>query len=115
MPLLFITIFVVRRLYVAIIAGFLGSYPMLQIFLTLIINTIVLIWHLTVWPMENRIQNLLYLLNEYLYTACICCSIGFSEYNIDPETRFIIGWIYLGLLGAFLLPNVVIMVINMIV
>ena len=112
MPLLFITIFCVRRLLVAMVSAFLVQYPMLQILLTLLLSTLVLIWHLTVWPMESRVQNLLYFLNEYLYTACICCSLGFSNYNYAPETRFIMGWMYLGLLGLILVLNVTVMIID---
>lgn len=54
-------------------------------------------------------QNMLYLANEYLYTICTICALGFTNYNVTPETRFIIGWVYLILLGLILLPNVVVM------
>ena len=111
MPLLFITIFCVRRLLVAMVSAFLVKYPILQILLTLLLSTLVLIWHLTVWPMESRLQNLLYFFNEYFYTACICFSLGFSTYNYAPETRFIMGWIYLGLLGLILVLNVTVLII----
>ena len=62
--------------------------------------------------MESTRHNLLYLINEYLYAACICCSPSFSEYNYEPETRFIMGWLYLGVMAAILLLNVTVMLID---
>lgn len=97
------------------VSGFLVKYPLLQIFLVLFMSSLVLIWHLTVWPMESRMQNILYLLNEYLYAACTCCSPGFSGYNYAPETRFVIGWFYLGLLAAILLLNVTVLIVDIII
>jgi len=64
--------------------------------------------------MENRRQNLLYFFNEYFYMACICCSTGFSMYNPDPETRFVVGWIYLGFLGSILVLNVTVLSIDIV-
>ncbi len=74
----------------------------------------VLFWQSNVWPMENSLQNVLYFLNEYLYSACTICSLGFSNYNYAPETRFMVGWFYLVLLGAILTLNVTVMVIDII-
>ena len=113
-PLLFIAIFCTRRLLVAIVSVFFVNYPLLQILITLLLCTGVLIWHLISWPMENSRQNFLYFTNEYLYSVCICCSPGFSEYNYDPETRFIVGWFYLAFLGAILLLNITVMLIDII-
>ncbi len=77
-------------------------------------STIVLLWHLIVWPMESRLQNLLYALNEYLYAACTIFSLGFSGYNYDPLTRYNVGWQYLILLGAILTSNIVVMIVDMV-
>ena len=64
--------------------------------------------------MENTRQNLLYILNEYFYTLCICSSLGFSKYNHSPDVRFMMGWYYLGLLGVILCANVTVLIIDII-
>ena len=104
-PLLFITVFLVRRLLIAMVSSFLINYPLFQILITLALSTVVMFWHVLVWPMENTLQNVIYLLNEYLYSLCSLWSLAFSDYNVSPETRFVMGWFYLGLLGLILLPN----------
>jgi len=82
-PLLFITIFLGRRLLVAISLGLLLEQPLLQLVAAQILSTVVLFWHLKVWPMENTRQNVLYLMNEYMYIACATYALGFSSYNYD--------------------------------
>lgn len=47
--------------------------------------------------------------------ACICCSTGFTMYNPDPETRFIVGWVYLGFLGLILVLNVTVLSIDIVI
>ena len=71
-------------------------------------------WHLIVWPMETNLQNIIYLLNEYLYSACTMCSLGFSDYTIDADSKFTIGWYYLMLLGAIILPSFVLILYDII-
>lgn len=112
-PLTFITVFLGRRFFVAMVVGLFADQPLLQLMLTFFLSSIVLLWHLLWWPMENQRQNILYLLNEYLYMTCCVCFLGFSLYNATPEVRFETGWVYTAFLGAILLTNVTVMIIEM--
>jgi hypothetical protein len=113
-PLIYIAIFCLRRLCLAFVVSFLGDCPLLQIYITGLLSTFVLVWHLKVWPMENTRQNVLYLVNEYLYLGCCFYTLAFSEYNPDPQTRFTYGWFYMSLLGLILVANVVVMILDII-
>ena len=59
--------------------------------------------------MENNRQNVLYIINEYMYLTCAFFLLGFSTYNYAPEVRYQIGWFYIAFLGVILGFNVLIM------
>ena len=45
---------------------------------TALLSHIVLVWYVKVWPMENKRQNILYFMNEYLYLGCVFYMPAFS-------------------------------------
>lgn len=79
-----------------------------------VLCTIVLVWQFTVWPMDSTRQNLLYILNEYMYLTCAFFMLGFSRYNYQVERRFETGWFYVTFLGSILALNVIVMLIDII-
>ena len=91
------------------------EHCLIQLVISGFLSSLVLLWHWRVWPMENRRQNLLYMINEYMYLCCCFFALGFSEYNPDPEVRYRVGNSYLGLLAIILLTNVVVMIVEIVV
>ena len=108
-PLYFILIFCLRRWIIAISIGLYMDNAHLQLTLCQLLCTVVVAWHLQIWPMENNKQNMLYVLNEYMYLTCAFFMLGFTNYSYEPESRFQIGWFYLFCLGIILAFNIVVM------
>ena len=62
--------------------------------------------------MENYRQNLLYVVNEYIYLACTFFLLGFSTYNNEADVRYESGWSYIAVLGTILGFNIIIMILD---
>ena len=62
--------------------------------------------------MENYRQNLLYVVNEYIYLACTFFLLGFSTYNNEADVRYEFGWSYIAVLGTILGFNLIIMILD---
>ena len=56
-------------------------------------------------PMWDMALNIIFLFNEGCLFVCTCMMFLFTEYVPQPEDRFTLGWVYLGVLAFNVLGN----------
>ena len=64
------------------------------------------LYFIKVKPLENRIMNIIDIFNEATITMMCYLSWAFSDYNPNPEKKFNVGWVYVGLIFLNLACNV---------
>jgi len=52
-------------------------------------------FYATVWPMNDKVNNLMQLCNELFLLTCVHLMFAFTDYTVDPFKRFQIGFAYL--------------------
>jgi len=108
LALLHTPLFLVRRLFFALAVVILSGSPLLQIFTTMHVSLVLILFYVTVWPMEDTANNVLQLSNEVFFYTCTCFLLVFSEYTVDPVKRYQIGWVFLGILAANIIANILV-------
>ena len=82
---LYNVIYTVRRLLIGLNALFLGNTPSLQLMITLMSQTLILIYLLLVKPLDSSYMNNLEVFNEICILGCSYHLIFFTDYFPDPD------------------------------
>ena len=80
--------FFVRRFFFAGVIVFCTSSIVLQIFLADVLSTCMLIYFITVKPMNTSLNNLTQILNEIFVLISVWLMFHFTEFVNDPVTRY---------------------------
>jgi hypothetical protein len=103
------TIFLLRRLVMALCLVYLGSSNVMQTLVTVHASLVVLAWLSNTFPMASPYKNYLEMSNEFL--ICILGYFGFlfTNYVDDPVLRFKFGFVYIGIVAFGLLGNLLLL------
>jgi len=104
--LLFTPLFCVRRFVFALIAV-VSENHLVQLFVTIYASLVLIFFYVTVWPMNDKVNNLMQLCNELFLLTCIHFMFAFTDYTVDPVKRFKIGFAYLIFIGVNIAVNIV--------
>ena len=97
--LVYLTIFLVRRLFFVVIIVYVTVNVQLQLLLSMYCSMFMLYYLIVYMPMWDMALNLIYLFNEGCLFICTAMQFLFTEYVLTPEDRFNLGWFYLGVVG----------------
>jgi len=106
LSLLFTPLFLVRRLIFAAIAILVQNNGPLQVFMNAYASLVLIFFYVKVWPMIDRVNNVIQLLNEVFFLVCIYLQLAFTDYTVDPVKKHDIGSAYLVFLGVNVTANV---------
>jgi hypothetical protein len=103
----YISLFLLRRAVLGLSIAFLRNYLFLQLELYMLTTLACLGFLVTVTPYETTLNNVLEIINELVVIMTIYILHTFSIVT-KPGQRFLIGWIYLGLIALIVAVNLVI-------
>jgi len=104
--LLFTPLFLARRCLFALVAV-VSDNVLVQLFVTIYASLGLVFFYATVWPMTDKVNNLMQLCNELFLLACVHFMLAFTDYTFDPFQRHQIGYAYLIFLAVNITVNVV--------
>lgn len=90
--------FFVRRLLISVTLVFLNYLPLMQLCLQISFSMFNLCYMLRVWPYEQKLLNVLEIINEVCYYFIAVLFFGFSDLIDDPELKFRLGWPVIGII-----------------
>ena len=105
------SVFMFRRLLLALTITFLKFNLVAQVLFAVNSSLLMLCWLIVVWPFDMVYKNYLECSNEFLVLMMSYLGFWFSDFVASPVTRSKFGYIYLGLIAAGLLTNVIFMAI----
>ena len=71
---------------------FCGNSIVLQVLLADVLSTLMLVFFLTVWPMEDNLNNAIHIFNEIMVLVCIWMMFLFTDYVPEPSTKYDLAW-----------------------
>jgi hypothetical protein len=106
------TLFLLRRLFIALVIVYLRFSVVMQVLLAVHSSLLMLTWLIQVRPMESDSKNYLEMANEFL--ICVLGYFGFlfTDFVGDPGTKYMFGYAYIGILCFGLLGNLVVLGID---
>ena len=99
-------LFMIRRLIMALTITLLDVNVVLQMEIAVNCSLFMLCWLLTVKPLESKSKNRLECINEYFILLFTYWQLMFTNFVPVAVTRYLFGYVYLGLLGLLVLTNV---------
>ena len=102
--------FLLRRLFLAFMIGFI-PLSVMQLLSIQLSSVVVLSYYLLLAPMDSNSYNLIYILNEVFIYSSAVVMVLFSEYVIVTDTRWIVGYSYIGVTCACIAVNIFILLI----
>eukprot|EP00347_Sterkiella_histriomuscorum_P003935 403362372 len=92
------SLFFIRRFIFVISMLFFNKAPYLQLMTFQLLSICQFLYLITVMPFENRLNNTMELVNEglVLFTAEIL--ILFTDFDPNPENRYMLGWVVLSVI-----------------
>jgi len=104
-----ITVFLLRRAFIGISIAFCSSYYFVQLQMLLVSSLFCLCFLIIARPYETMKTNIVEMINEFLDICTIYLLHCFSFFIPNVETRYKIGWVYLGVVGLVFVINVAVM------
>ena len=101
----------VRRVLVALILVFLGSFPYMQVMLMIILNMLNIVFVIQVRPFETKFKNTLEILNEVCILVATYVILLFSDFVNDFDNRYNIGWFLTGFVALNIAANMIVMIV----
>jgi uncharacterized membrane protein len=101
-------LFCYGRIYFVLVLIFMQKKPWAQVMLITWYSLFMTMFVSHVKPFENPAMNSTEFINQWAGLAVITFCFCFTDFVPDGETRFMIGWVILGLCACFLLINIVI-------
>ena len=92
MQLMFFLFYMVRRTFFVTVAVNLGWFVALQIQLTMLANTLTLIYQGSYCPLESRFQNRVELFNEFIVDLCTIYCCAFTSWVPSREAQSLYGY-----------------------
>jgi hypothetical protein len=105
----FSTLFMTRRLVIVLTIVFLRFSNVLQSLVAVHCSLLMLAWLIEVKPYDRVYKNYLEISNEFLITILGYFGFLFTDYVGNPATRYIFGFVYIGILAWGLLVNVLVL------
>lgn len=104
-----ITVFLLRRAFIGISIAFCSNYYFVQLQMLLVSSLFCLCFLIIARPYETMKTNIVEMINEFLDICTIYLLHCFSFFIPNVETRYKIGWVYLGVVGLVFVINVAVM------
>ena len=98
--------FLARRFCFAFLIVFCSKSVVLQVFLSDILSTLMLIFFTSVKPMRDTPNNAIQILNELFVLTCIWLMFWFTHFVGAPQTRYDLAWYFMYLIGFNMAVNV---------
>lgn len=95
-------LFLVKRLLIAIVTVYCDIMPVVQIATGIYITLVSSSFTLCVKPMESNYLNWVELANDFLFITTNYFSFLFTDYVVNPSTRYQIGNVYFQYLLTYL-------------
>lgn len=107
--------YLIRRMLYAAVINFGDLCPIsVQLLLAQILSTCLLVFYLRVKPMYQFTGNLLEISNELTISVSLWLLLLFSDFVVDAETRYDLGYGFLYLCGASVALNVLVFLFTVI-
>ena len=104
------TIFLFRRLIIAITIVWLKKSCVVQSLVAVYSSLLMFSWLIIVMPLDEKSKNYLEMSNEFLILILGYYGFLFTDYVETPIERYIFGYVYIGLMAAGLLFNLLYLV-----
>ena len=102
--------FLVRRFAFAAIIVLCGASIVLQVFLADIMSTLLLVFFLSVCPMNDFVNNAVQIFNEAVVLICIWLMFHWTQYVSNAQERYDLAWYFLYFVGFNVSINVLLLV-----
>ena len=89
------SLFLMRRTCFAFVIIFCSSSIVLQVAMADVFSTLLLAYHLSVFPMMDRLNNAIQIFNECAVLVCIWLMFHFTPFVGSPHTRYDLAWGFL--------------------
>jgi hypothetical protein len=106
----YMPIFMLRRLVFVSIPLTFSGYQWLQLQFLITLNFIYFVWYVDLSPHGDRTRVRLEIFNECCIMIIVYHMITFSEFNLDPETMFMMGYSYIGFVLILVVGNITFLV-----
>jgi len=97
--------FLARRFIFAFVIVFCGSSLVLQVFLADLLSTLLLVFFISVGPMNDKFNNFIQVVNELTVLTCVWLMFHYSEFVASPETRYDLGFYFMYLVAVDVILN----------
>jgi len=84
----------------------LGLYPWAQIMLAVFFQMFYIMYYSGNRPHTSRRRVRLETFNETMLIACMYCHFLFSDFNLDADFQFLIGYAYICVIGLLCVVNI---------
>ena len=106
--------FFLRRIMFAALIVFCTSSIVLQIFIADILSTLMLVYFITVAPMNDRLSNWIQITNEIVVLVSVWLMFHFTEYVTDPATRYMLAFNFLYFVASDIVLNICVLIFTII-
>ena len=104
------TLFLGRRLIFAFfVIVWLDFSIVFQVLVADVLSTVLLAYYLQVFPMINRLNNMVQICNEIFVLVSVWLMFIFSQYVDEPKKRYDLAWGWLYLIAADIAINILVM------
>jgi len=111
LPLLYHSIFILRRISFALVAVLLTHWPFFQVIWYFVQSVLIITYNLKVQPFKEPIHNYLEVFNEICIAFCGFHLIAFTDFVDDSRTKYNAGWSMILLTLTNIFVNLVVIVI----
>ena len=108
------SLFFLRRILFAALIVYCTSSIVLQIFLADILSTLMLVYFITVAPMNDSLSNWIQITNEIVVLVSVWLMFHFTEYVKDPATRYLLAFNFLYFIASDIILNIAVLIFTII-
>jgi hypothetical protein len=101
-----VTVLLLRRAIIGVAVTFLRQYFFIQLEILLVTSLFCLCYITLVKPYQSQLSNFVEMANEGLIICTVYIMHCFSFFIPSVETRYGLGWVYLGVVAIVLVINV---------
>lgn len=108
------SLFLVRRLLFAVVVIHCQVSIVLQVVLADILSTLLLIFFVTIKPMEDRLSNVVQFVNEAVVLVSVWLLFWFTAFVPAPQTRYDLAWHFMYFISADIFFNLLILIFSLV-
>lgn len=105
-----VTLFLARRYLIGISIALLRNYYFLQLQTFMVTTLVVICFTMSTLPFKHSFLNVIELINEFCVILTCYVLHGFSEFIVDFNVRYNLGWFYINVVAFVFVLNLIYMI-----